>query len=392
MRRALLTAVLTTALLGVVAASPAAGGEDEAGQGVIVLNGQGNDLDAYTGSAPFKTQKVITNRNADPNGLDINAQMCFFPDGKTFIAGEDTGQSTGNPDLIQGWGIFRMKGTKVGKLKVKQIGKLQPTYQGSGDNAENYGCGILSDGRVVTGDIGNQASGPEDGQLIMWFPPFTKGFKVLEDGTTGNVPYCKLDIAIGTSNGIAIDDEDRILIGSARGSRVGVIRFTGPFPTGPTVEEGCDGTDSTGAPMATNVQSEIFITNDNRLGTPASIVPSPDHGWFVSSVATGVINEYDADGNYIRTVLQPPEGEQLGPEPISTGTPLGIGIAPDGTLYYADIGIVAEGTNIGPGDGTGRVMRLRFVDGEPQEPEVMAEGLAFPDGIGIYIPANVKKK
>ncbi len=30
--------------------------------------------------------------------------------------------------------------------------------------------------------------------------------------------------------------------------------------------------------------------------------------------------------------------------------------------------------------------RIRFVDGEPQEPEVVAEGLAFPDGIGVYVP------
>ena len=51
----------------------------------------------------------------DPHGRDINAQMCFFPDGKTFIAGEDTGQ----PDPLQGWGIFKLKGTKIGKLKAE---------------------------------------------------------------------------------------------------------------------------------------------------------------------------------------------------------------------------------------------------------------------------------
>jgi len=34
------------------------------------------------------------------------------------------------------------------------------------------------------------------------------------------------------------------------------------------------------------------------------------------------------------------------------------------------------------------VRRIRFVDGEPQPPEVMADGLAYPDGIGIYQPTT----
>ena len=383
MRRALVTIAVVAMTVGVFATTPATA--KQAGAGVIVLNGQGNDLDAYSGTKPFKHQLVIQNHNADPNGRDINAQICFFPDGKTFIAGEDTGQ----PDPLQGWGIFKLKGTKVGKLKAKQIGKLQPTYQGASDNAENYGCGILSDGRVVTTDIGNQAAGPEDGQLIIWFPPFTKGFEEVggtTNGTNGAVAFCKLDIGIGTASGIAIDDQDRIYVGSSRGVTTGVLRYPGPFPTSADPADGCDGTDGTGAPMATGVEREQFIDSSNGLATPNNIVPSPDGGWYVSSVFTGVINEYDADGGYIRTVLSPPEGEVLGAEPFSTGTPLGLGIAPDGTLYYADIGIVVSPDGIGPGDGTGKVWRLRFVDGEPQAPEMMADGLAFPDGIGIYLP------
>jgi hypothetical protein len=388
MKRASMTAVALAGLFGLVAASPAMAGSDEAGAGVIVLNGQGNDLDAYSGTEPFKHQLVIQNHNDDPKGRDINAQICFFPGGKRFIAGEDTGQ----PDPLQGWGIFTIKGKKVGKLKTKQIGKLQPTYQGAADNAENYGCGILPDGRVVTSDIGNQASGPENGQLIMWFPPLTAGFEETGDernGTNGDVPFCKLDIAIGTAGSIAIDDEGRILVSSARGATTGVLRYTGPFPTSADAEGGCGQTDSTGAPMADSVTKETFIGTGNELATPNGLAPTGDGGWYVASVSNGVINEYDADGQFVRNILRPPAGEGLGPERISTGTPLGMGVAPDGTIYFADIGIVIDGTNIGPGDGTGRVFRIRFVDGEPQAPEVMADGLAFPDGIGIYVP---KKK
>ena len=43
--------------------------------------------------------------------------------------------------------------------------------------------------------------------------------------------------------------------------------------------------------------------------------------------------------------------------------------------------------SIGPGDGTGAVRRITFDDsGEPSAPEVMADDLDFPDGIGILVP------
>jgi hypothetical protein len=390
MKRTLLVMLLAL----IVVTIPATAGAERPTKGgaksdpIIVFNGQGNDLDAYTPNPPFTTQNVYTTREQDPKGFDINAQICFFgKDGRTFIAGEDTGQ----PDPIQGWGIFKLQGSKVGSLKAHQIGKLQPTYQGATDNAENYGCGELSDGRIVTSDVGNQAEGDGDGQLIIWFPPLTKGFTTLSNGTEGKVPYCKLDIGIGTAGGIAIDDDDNILVASARGASAGVNKYTGPFPTSATPAGGCDGTDSTGAPMATNIPRTTFIATTNNLSTPNAIVPAPapsgggKHGWYVSSVFTGVINEYDASGAFVRNILQPPAGETLGAKPFSTGTPLGLGIAPNGTIYYADIGIVVSADGIGPGDGTGHVRRITFKDGEPQPPEIMASDLAFPDGIGIFV-------
>jgi hypothetical protein len=120
--------------------------------------------------------------------------------------------------------------------------------------------------------------------------------------------------------------------------------------------------------------------------SPNAIIASGNDTWYVSSVFTGVINEYALDGAFVRTILQPPPGEGPGPEPISTGSPLGLGVAPDGTLYFADIGLVISADGVGPGDGTGSVRKIAFVDGEPQPPETMADGLAFPDGIGIYVP------
>jgi hypothetical protein len=76
----------------------------------------------------------------------------------------------------------------------------------------------------------------------------------------------------------------------------------------------------------------------------------------------------------------------LGAKPYSTGTPLGIGVGPDGSIYYADIGIVISSGGIGPGNDTGTVRRIRFVHGVPQAPQTMDTALAFPDGIGILTP------
>jgi hypothetical protein len=377
---AVVIVVLVLALAGL-----AAGGSSNSGDGgvsrtsVIVFNGEGNNLNAYQAAPPFKKQTVIRNHDDDPDGLDINAQICFFPGGSDagppkgetwFIAGEDTNQ----PDPPAGWGIFRLRGKRVGKLRATQVGKLTPTYQNTEDNAENYGCGFLSDGRVLTTDIGNQASGDPNGQLIVWFPPFD----------SREVRYCKLDVAIGTAGQIYVDEDDRVYVASARGDRAGVIRYPGPFPTSDDAGGGCGGTDATGAPLADAVSGAVFVpAGENDLSFPNAIVGKPDgEGFYVDSVITGVINEYDEDGGFVRTILAPPAGEELGEQSFSTGTPLGMGIDSAGTLYYADIGITISADGIGPGP-EGSVRRIRFVDGEPRSPEIMATELAFPDGIGV---------
>ncbi len=349
----------------------------------LVFNGQGNHLDAYTTEPPFEHQRVITSAEDDPEtGLDINAQLCFYEEDGTryLIAGEDTDQGG---EGVQGWGIFEVTGATVGDLDATQVAKLTPTFQGD-SNPENYGCGRLSDGRLVTGDVGNQAGGPATGQLIIWFPPFD---------SFDSIAYCKLDVEIGTALQIAVDDDDNIFIASALGRTEerpsGVYRYSPPFPTGPTADDGCGRTDPTGAPLADEVQREVFIPSGDGLGFPAGIVQIDGGGFYVSSQASGVINEYAADGAFMRPIMAPPEGDELDADGFTFGSPQGLGIGPDGTLYYADIGIVRtedeEFLEIGPGEGTGSVRRITFA-GEPAEPEIMSEGLDFPDGIGVLIP------
>jgi hypothetical protein len=385
MRRTLtfiLATVVALAALGATrpADHPAAKAPSE--RRTVVFNGQGNNLDAYGATRPFKHQQVIESAATDPDGTDLNAQICFFPQDagkkvRRFIAGEDTNQ----PTPPQGWGIFELRGTRPGSFSTKQIAKLTPTYQGSLDNAENYGCGFLSDGRIVTSDVGNQASGDGDGQLIVWFPPFNTGV-----GGEGQVKYCKVDVGIATAGQIAIDDDDNLYLASARPPTIGVWRYPGPFPTSDTAEGGCGSKDGTGAPLADSAPKEMFIPAAAPLATPNAVVQRPGGGFYVSSVINGVIAQYDDEGTYVRTILEPPAGETLGEKTFSTGTPLGIGVDRAGTLFYADIGVVISPDGIGPGDDNGSVRRIGFKNGEPLPPVTMAKGLAFPDGIGILEP------
>lgn len=376
MRRAGVLSVVALAI-GVVAAFPDARAQESS---IIVFNGENNRLNAYDVKDGYKKQTVIPSAADTPEGKDINAQICFFPDGsRRFIAGEDTAQGdTGQP----GWGIFQLQGNEVGNLSATQIGKLTTTFQTSdnGDerqpyesNPENFGCGFLSDGRVVTSDLGNQYPvTPNNGQLIIWFPPFD----------SYNVQHCKLDVGIPTAGGVHVDEQDRVYVASNRPAGPvpdrmgGIYRYKGPFPTSPAE---CTEKDPMGSPMKT-VEGENFIPAVPvlELATPSAITPSGKGTYYVSSVFDGKIAEYDADGAFQRFILEPSPGLP----PYDTGTPFGIGVDSEGSLYYADLGVVV-GPPPGPGDGNGTVRRIKFVDGEPQAPELMDEGLAFPEGIGI---------
>jgi hypothetical protein len=380
-------AVAALVALALVAACSGDDGDDDSGSGdaeaattsateptsVIVLSTEGNNLNAYETEPPFRKQTVIRTNADDPDGLDINGQVCALPDGSgLFVAGEDTGQ----PERTPGWGIFELDGTSVGELEAREVARLVPTYQTEGP--ENYGCGVLSDGRVVTTDIGNQATGPPTGQLIVWFPPFD----------SEEVPYCKIDVALPTPGGIQVVD-DAVYLALARAPGNGVVRYEGPFPTGPDAAGGCGRVDGTGAPLADEVHRGQFIAADDHVATPNAVVAAPTRGFYVSSAFTGVLAEYDEAGRFVRTLVAPPAGEQLGAQPYSTGAPFGMGVDPTtGSIYWADLAIGIT-DSIGPIDGAGTVRRITFdADGNPRPPETMDEGLDYPDGIGIYVPGG----
>ena len=183
-----------------VAAWAAPGGTsrptETSSKGAIVFNGQGNNLNAYTADPPFTKQNVIRNHDDDPNGLDINAQICFFPDGSKTLH-RRRGHRPAEP--APGLGDLRSCAGEHSRQALGEEGR-QAHADLSGPattTPRTTGAGFSPTDRVLTTDIGNQASGPEDGQLIVWFPPF--------DQT--KVRYCKLDVGIATAGGIYVDSQ-----------------------------------------------------------------------------------------------------------------------------------------------------------------------------------------
>ena len=284
-----------------------------AAAGTVLFSAEGNNLWAYDTAPPFKRQRVNTANHSvgdapsDPNGWDINGELCAFSmNGKRYLV---TGEDTGQPNPPAGWGVFEVSGANVGDLALERVARLVPTYQPTPDDPDNYGCGVLSDGRIVTTDIGNEASDAANGQLSIWFPPY--------DSDT--VAYCKLDLHLATGQGIYVDDDDSLYLNSPRPSpdpdatSGGVFRYTGPYPTGPDAAGGCGRTDNLGSPLADKVTKErVLSTGDHGLASPSGIASGPNGHFFVPSVINGVINEYDGDWKFVQTVVPPPMGVSLG--------------------------------------------------------------------------------
>ena len=374
--------VVLPLLLAIVWAATASGAPTDSG--LLLYGPEGNRLRRYDvdtlGGGPLVEDILIERASAAETGgaippgkfRDINGVVCPFPDGSgRFIAGEDTGQ----PNPTAGWGVFSAEG--------RQIGKLTATYNIPG--AEPFGCAFAPDGSLFTTSVGSQDFTSPNGQLIQWFPPFDRF-----PGAPGDYPnttdpsdhFCKIAVDLGTATSVAIDDAGRVYVAAA--SQLSVFRFSPPFPTGPDAAGGCGSVDAQGSPLATTVQRETFLA-PSGLSTFSGLAFNESGNLFASEVFTGRIREFDTDGNLIRSIVAPPESVP----PISTGNPQSLAVGPDGTLYYADLDLVGTLPNVGPGPD-GKLRRVRFdEDGDPLPPEVLRDGLRFPDGVAL-VPGNLQ--
>jgi len=338
---------------------------------LLLYSTEGNRLRRYDVDTigGLLAEDILVQRAADDpvNGRDSNGTICAIPDGSgRYVLGEDTGQSAIPP----GWGVFSADGV--------QEGKLAATYQVSG--AEPHGCTFDSQGRLFTTEVGSQAIGSSNGQLILWFPPYD-----VFPGAPGTYPngatstnYCKIAVDIGTAGQTVFDAQGRIYVTSSGGLRV--LRFSPPFPTGPDAAGGCGAIDPQGSPLADSVNREIFLP-PNGLSTYSGIAIAPNGNLYIATNLTGTISEYDLNGNLVRKILDPGPFVAL---PIPTGNPQGMTVGPDGTIYYADLDLQGTLPSVGPGPN-GKVWRITFNgSNNPNPPELVRQNLAFPDGLALF--------
>jgi len=347
--------------------------------GELLYGTEGNRLRRYDvdtiGTGALAEDVLVPSADDDPKrGRDVNGEICPMPDGRGFVASEDTGQPATRP----GWGVFDDRG--------RQIGKLAATYSVAG--AEPFGCEFAPDGTLFTSQVGFQGFGTANGELMMWFPPYEQ-FPgppgAYPDTGATSTSYCKLATDLGTAGAVAVDPQGRIYVAQSSGLKI--ERFSPPFPTGPDAAGGCGRTDATGAPLADEVHREVFATASQGMLSFSGLAFAPSGNLYAASVFTGRIAEYDPDGRLVRFILEPPE---LFP-PHRYGNPQGIAVGADGSVYYADLDLVGTLPDVGPGPN-GSVRRITFdADGNPRPPDIVREGLAFPDGVALF-PGNLQKK
>lgn len=343
---------------------------------LLIYSTEGNRLRRYdvdTIGGDLVEDILIERAALDPvDGRDSNGIICAIPDGSgRFVLGEDTGQ----PGIPAGWGVFSADGL--------QEGKLTATYQTAG--AEPFGCAFDDQARLFTTDVGSQAIGSSTGQLILWFPPYDVFPGAPAPYPNGAISdnFCKIAVDIGTAGQPVIDAQGRIYVTSSGG--LSVLRFSPPFPTGANAAGGCGGVDPQGSPLAESVTREVFLAPDG-LSTYSGIALAPNGNLYVATNLTGTIVEFDTGGNLVRTILDPGSFAGL---PVATGNPQSLAVTPDGTLYYADLDLQGTLPAVGPGPN-GKVRRITFdANDNPNPPEIVREGLAFPDGVAV-LPGNLE--
>ena len=158
-----------------------------------------------------------------------------------------------------------------------------------------------------------------------------------------------------------------VYVSESAGARV--TKFSPPFPSS-TAD--CANPER----LVTTPPTATVFAAGSGLATPSGIahVRGSDHFILASVLLPPIINEYDANGVFVRNIA--PNGVPRNPLGVDTGT--------DGTVYYSELNLdpVTFDTRCGS------VSRVRFdANGQPLPPEELGRHLRFPDGVTV-VPSN----
>jgi hypothetical protein len=365
----------------------------------VVLNAQGEYLDAYLidGTEPPARVVFIDPDPAEPDnpkgkparvGRHVNGKLCFFPKGfgpkGGFVIADDTYREAcldratpqarcsvtrrRSPMYVgkdpDGWGVFKKNGKWAKRvIHVEVEGEFSDDNQPQG-TIDPQGCAFDAQGNLFVTDVGHADPGSPDGAFLVFFP----GRKQRYD------TYCFLDRRLGAPGMPIRDDAGNFYVPEPAAVRV--TKFSPPFPTSAA---DCANPEH----LVTTPPTKAVFLNvaAGGLVTPAGIarVPGSDHVYIGSVLIPKVINEYDAAGTYVRTIV--PAGVPR--------NPLGIDVGADGTVYYAELNLDPD-TNA---TRCGSVSRARFDGaGMPLAPEELGRRLRFPDGITVVDSSRLRVK
>ncbi|TMB49082.1 MAG: hypothetical protein E6J56_23915 [Deltaproteobacteria bacterium] len=367
----------------------------------VVLSTQGEYMDAYLVNGTPLPPKVVFIDPDPPNpdilgtpprvGRHVNGKLCFFPRGKgltgKFVVADDTYREAcldRNPPQARcsvtsrgsrfytgkdadGWAVFKRNGKWAKRHIHTGWPGFETTPQGTDPgqppqgNADPQGCVFDAQGNMYGNDVGS--GDPSDtnpahhGTLTVFF----RGPQARYDS------YCFLDKNLAQAGMPAMDDAGNIYVPETGAAKV--WKYSPPFPTSAA---DCNSVDRL---VTTPPTKTIFPTPGVTIPADIVRVPGTDH-WYVDSVLfPPVINEYDANGVFVRTIAPPG----------TVKNPIGMAVGSDGTLYFAELNLNADFST-----GCGRVSMVRFVGGMPQPPELLGKNLSFPDGVTVVDSKQLK--
>ena len=334
-----------------------------------------------------------------------NGQMCVFPDRSgRFVTGYNpTLASQHNPGSLKpimnppvGEAVWSQRGQFTGQTIFVPGPFANPGSRVGGDippdtaakNAFNNngtftGCAFDHHANLLAVDLGTAQGAlpaPDSGRVIEWFAPSYRDYCIVVGPTQGGVGPHHVDGTGGLRDPgtMATDAAGNVLLAESGAQDAAGASGNGRIikllaSSLPRSSKQCGATHVASPPVA--FQTFIQGTPAHQ-GFPLGVARDPScQCWAVSSViGDPAIAWYDDHGQPMTNRPSVPGGPY---------NPFGLAFTPDGTLYFADIHVACRPNGCGPTSGGGQVLKVTFVNGAPQAPTVVANGLDFPTSVTV---------